>query len=160
MGRLRDSSIPRGTAEFRRNLIDTAGFAQFGVLQRWLQAFSDVAITISNIQGMDASGNPHRVRTDAAGFVATNPAVGTTLNVNQISVGTAATAIVQANTNRTQLVVTNIGAATVFLGGSGVTTATGQALLANATITLPTSAAVYGIVAAGTVAVTYAETAA
>lgn len=77
----------------------------------------------------------------------------------QVSVATTATLIIAANGVRQAVLITNTHAtATVFLGvGLGVTTATGHALTAGSSITLPVGSPVYGIVAASTATVTYVE---
>ena len=85
------------------------------------------------------------------------------LATNQISVATTSTLIVAARTGapgtgRVAVTILNSGAATVFYGVSGLTTANGSILPAGAAVTLNTTAAVYGIVATGTVTVSYTET--
>lgn len=74
--------------------------------------------------------------TDPALVVAVSPnnvvpvsLVGSTLNTNQILVGNTATLIIAANTNRKRLVLTNMGTTNVFIGGSTVTSTTGEMLL-------------------------------
>jgi hypothetical protein len=69
----------------------------------------------------------------------------------QVSVGATATQIVAARTGapgtgRANITLTNTGTATVFIGNSAaVTTATGAALVAGASLTLSTTAAIFGI---------------
>jgi len=70
----------------------------------------------------------------------------------QVSVTNAATQLVAARAGRQGVVVTNLGTTPVYLGGSGVTTATGAFLpgVAGASKTIPAATAVYGIVGTGT----------
>lgn len=77
----------------------------------------------------------------------------------QVTVATTATQIVAARTGRSSVTIVNDGTVDVFLGGSTVTTTTGELLagVKGQTLTLNTSAAVYGIVATGTETVTYVE---
>lgn len=83
-----------------------------------------------------------------------------------VSVGVAATLLIAAG-NRKAVIIRNIGTgggSTVYVGGSGVTTGTGMPLN-NGTgsskmgdvLTIEGSAAIYGIVAAGTQAVRVLE---
>ncbi len=93
-----------------------------------------------------------------------NPPVGAGgFATSQASVGTTAALIVAARTGvagtgRICAVLYNGGAATVYVGGSGVTTSTGQILLAGASMTISTTAAIYGITASGTNVVGVTET--
>lgn len=78
-------------------------------------------------------------------------AAGTTLATAEVSVTTTATVIAAANNGRQSLLIKNIGAATVYIGPSGVTTATGYPLDAGEVLELSgQTGAVYGRVAAGT----------
>jgi hypothetical protein len=79
-----------------------------------------------------------------------------TLATAQVSVGTTAALVIAGDTNaRTTVVVGNRGAASVFVGGSAVTTATGFEVKSatDAFVHLDPGEALYGIVASGTVAV-------
>jgi hypothetical protein len=78
---------------------------------------------------------------------------------NQVSVTTAATLIAAARSGRQSIVITLTAATVLYIGGSGVTTANGLyvAGVVGQTITLDTAAAVYGIVGAGTLTVSYLE---
>lgn len=82
---------------------------------------------------------------------------GGTINTGQVNVGTAATQIAAANGNRFSVVIYNNGTATVYVGTSGVTTGNGHALPAGQAISFKSTAAIYGIVGAGTQTVTYCE---
>ena len=78
---------------------------------------------------------------------------------SSVSVGVAATAFATSDAPRVRRVhLTNVGAATVYLGGSGVTTAQGFPLVANATLQLILDLdALFGIVTTGTVDVRVME---
>lgn len=71
----------------------------------------------------------------------------------QVSVGTTATVLVTGIKGSAELTIKNAGAASVFLGGSGVTTTTGLDLASGATVGLTVHESLYGIVATGTVTV-------
>lgn len=66
----------------------------------------------------------------------------------QVNVTTSATLLAAASLNRQNLIVSNHGSDTIFLGGSGVTISTGYALGAGGSIQLPSFSgnALYGIV--------------
>jgi hypothetical protein len=108
---------------------------------------------------VDASGNP------AGGGTTANPTFTQSQGSGnfapaQATVSTTATQIVAARSGRNAVTIINGGTVDVFIGGSGVTTTTG-ALLAGtkgASLTIPTGAAVYGIVATGTEPVSAFET--
>lgn len=79
-----------------------------------------------------------------------------TLVTGQVAVATTATLIIAGDPiARSAVVVGNRGAASVFVGGSGVTTATGFEVKAglDGYFHLDPGEALYGIVAAATVAV-------
>jgi hypothetical protein len=81
-------------------------------------------------------------------------------SVNQVTVGTSATQIVAARTGRLSVQVVNHGTTDVFLGTSnGVTTGNGILLpgTKGASVTLDLPGALWGIVAAGTQAVSFLE---
>ena len=66
---------------------------------------------------------------------------------NQVSVATTSTLIVAARTGRSSVTITNLGATDIFIGNTGVGLTTGTLLVGTkgAAITIPTSAAIYGI---------------
>lgn len=70
----------------------------------------------------------------------------------QVSVGTTATSVLAAGVGGGRVRVRNAGAASVFLGASGVTTAAGYELTTGSTVDLVLEAneTLYGIVATGT----------
>lgn len=85
---------------------------------------------------------------------------GSTYSTNQATVDTAADLIIAANTARKRVTIKNPSSsgATVYIGlTSGVTTSTGHILDAGDSITLNNTGAVYGIVAAGSVTLSYLE---
>jgi hypothetical protein len=77
----------------------------------------------------------------------------------QIPVGTSATKILDARPDRREAVLVNHGTTDVLIGGSNVTAANGVLLagIKGASITLRTTAAIYGIVAVDTQTVSAAE---
>ena len=79
----------------------------------------------------------------------------------RVSVATTATKLNAAGTDNVSgasILVRNRGAASVFLGASDVTTATGYELLADESLALDLNEDVYGICASGTVACHVLET--
>jgi hypothetical protein len=72
--------------------------------------------------------------------------------VSQVSVGSTATQLAAARAGRQGVVVTQLGATPVYLGGAAVTTSTGVYLpeIAGSTKTIPYVSAIYGIVSTGT----------
>lgn len=83
---------------------------------------------------------------------------GNNLGTGQSPVGISSSLIIAANTNRKSVTITNTSATTdMYLGVSGVTTATGALLPPVSTITLHTRAAVYGVSASGTITATAIE---
>lgn len=82
----------------------------------------------------------------------------------QVSVGVAATLIAAARTGptgtgRIAITIENIGTTDVFIGNANVTIATGMLLpgIKGGNLTIPTTAAVYGIVAVAAQTVTVLE---
>ena len=119
-----------------------------GVMEQWLQGIAtNLGQLLSDLVNGEVS-------------IVANPVNSSAFAAGQVSVGTGATVIKAANTDRKYMVIKNIGANPVFIGGSGVTTGTGYSLAVNATLTMQESvstAAVYGIVASGTETVSYLE---
>lgn len=78
---------------------------------------------------------------------------------SQVSVGASATQIVAARSNRRAVKITNLGTTDVFIGPSGVSTATGDLLVGTrgSWTILDTQAAVFGIVASGSQSVSVLE---
>lgn len=74
---------------------------------------------------------------------------------------TASTPLAAARAGRVAVTITNLGTVDIWLGATtGVTTTTGTLLpgTKGASVTIPTNAAVYGVVATGTQAVSVMET--
>lgn len=97
---------------------------------------------------------------DATNPLPVNPAESGAANfaTAQTSVANTATQIVAVNTTRRAVVITNPSTTvTVFIGGAAVTTSTGQELLPGNSISIPTTLAVYGIVASSTQTVSSLE---
>lgn len=90
----------------------------------------------------------------------TNGGTTSALTTGQVSVAATATLIVAARTSGGAVTIINGGTVDVFLGGATVTTTTGVLLpgTKGASVTLPTQAAIYGIVGTGTEPVSYAAT--
>lgn len=108
---------------------------------------------------VNADGTPR------AGNSSTNPsysrsAGSPTIATNQVTVAATATQIVPARTGRGAVTIVNSGATDIFLGVSGVSVTTGVLLsgVKGASMTIPTSAAVFGIAATGTQVVSFLET--
>ena len=86
------------------------------------------------------------------------------VNAGQSAVTTsAASALVPARTGalgtgRISTIVKNIGAIAIYIGNAGVTTGTGFLLNAGESVTWDTTAAVYGVTAAGSGLICYSET--
>lgn len=78
-------------------------------------------------------------------------AIGTTISAAAVSVTNAATLIAAADATRQSVIVQNLGAADIYLGGSGVTAAAGLKVASGAALAIDkTTAALYGITSAGT----------
>ena len=79
---------------------------------------------------------------------------------SQVSVAATATSLVAARSGgRNAVIITNMSTTPVFLGGSGVTAATGGYLagIVGAAKVLPYNGAIYGITATGTASVSVEE---
>jgi hypothetical protein len=81
----------------------------------------------------------------------------TAIVTGQVSIGTTGAQIVGARDTRRRIVLVNDGSADAFVGGAGVTTATGVRLAPGASMTLQTTAAVHAVTASGTTPVHYWE---
>ena len=89
----------------------------------------------------------------------TEPA-SNSFDTNQVSVANTETLIVAANPTRRAVIITNLGTTAVYLGNStGVTTGNGDLLpgIVGASVTIPTTAAIYGIAATGSQSVSFLE---
>lgn len=115
----------------------------------------------STIGGTAPDGSMYVTITDGAGNL--NASVGSnsaSVAGSQATVGTSATSVVAARATRNTVTIVNGGTTDVFLGPSGVTTTTGILLTGTkgASITIPTTAQIFGIVGAGTQVVSVLET--
>ncbi len=110
-------------------------------------------------QALGASSLPVVIASDQPAVPVTST-VPANLATAQASVGTTATPIVPVRTGRAAVTIENHGTTPVYIGASGVTATTGILLpgTVGASITIPTQAAVYGIVASGTQVVGALET--
>ena len=72
-------------------------------------------------------------------------------SVSQVLIGTTATLINAATPGTDSITIENMGTTDVYIGKSNVTTATGFLLPGSvgASITLPTTEAIYGVVGSG-----------
>lgn len=113
------------------------------------------------LNGVFDGTNWNMARGDTTGAYVVNKGSGS-LATNQQSVAATAggTLIVAARTGRSSVTIFQLGSTQVWLGVNGVTTTTGVPLIGTAgtAVTIPTSAAVYGIVATGSQTVAYLET--
>lgn len=77
----------------------------------------------------------------------------------QVSVAATSTSIAAARTGRVAITITQLGTTDVYVGVTGVTTATGSLLAGTrgTSMTIPTAAAVFGIAATGTDSVSVLE---
>lgn len=93
------------------------------------------------------------------GLVTTGIAANS-LATAQATVGTSATQIVAARGSRVAVTIVNSGTTDVFVGAAGVTATTGILLpgTKGASITIPTNAAIFGVVGTGTQVVSALET--
>lgn len=110
------------------------------------------------VAGSDGA-NARALLTDASGRLQVTQSPSS-LAAAQVSVGAAATQLAAVRAGRTAITIINHGTTDVFIGGSGVTAATGV-LLAGAkgqALVLDGAAAVYAIVASGSQTVSVAET--
>lgn len=83
------------------------------------------------------------------------------IGTNQVSVGASATQIIAARVDRNTVTIVNHGSVDVYLGiDNTVTTSTGVLLpgVKGASISLPVTTPVWGIVGAGSQTVSYLET--
>lgn len=116
-----------------------------------------VAAYLAN--GLGTPGNPLSISASPL-----NPVGSASIAMAQASVAATASMIVAqragaAGTGRVAVTLYNAGAATVYLGAStGVTTSNGMPLPAGASITLDTTAAIYGVAASGTQTLGVTET--
>ena len=108
---------------------------------------------------VDQSGNPVGAGTSGSPSVETSQG-NASLATAQVSVATTNTQIAAARATRNSITVTNTGTTAVYVGNTGVTTSTGMLLpgVVGASITIPTTAALFGVVGTGTQTVAVLET--
>lgn len=112
----------------------------------------DGSVTVSGTVSINQTGTANDVD------VATITGTGSIAN-NQVSVTTTSGAVVAARSGRRSLLIVNHGTTDVYLGTGTVTTSNGILLTGTkgASISIPTAAAVNGIVGSGTQTVSYIE---
>ena len=120
---------------------------------------SNTPTTAITVGANNPSGKLEPLQVDAnSNLIVSGIGYATINSTGQVSVTTGATQIIGSNTSRGGLLITNpASSVVVFIGGSGVTSTTGQELLAGNSISLPDVAAVYGIVATGSQTVSFIE---
>jgi len=98
---------------------------------------------------------------DTSNPLAVNPAESGAANFspNQVALNSStATQLVSVRSSRRGVLITNNDASiTVYIGGASVSTSNGHKLVAGASISIPTTAAVYGISASATPSVSVSE---
>lgn len=112
-------------------------------------------IVDDNRQQVGIASNPMHTTGTSSG-----PAPGSTgIETGQVTLGTTLTQIVPARAGRVSLVVVAGGTVDAFVGGADLTTSNGVLLpgVRGAALTLDTQAAVNGIVASGSQAVSFVE---
>jgi hypothetical protein len=101
--------------------------------------------SITNDVSIDDGGNTITID----GTVGVTDATPTTLANNQVAIDTTADLILAGSASTRSVLIKNIGAQSVYIGTSAVTSANGYKLAANAAVGIDTEAAIYGICAAG-----------
>ena len=112
------------------------------------------AIIVDPTTGLPAPTGSAATPLSVAGAASSNYAP------SQVSVAATATSLIAARSGgRNAVIITNMSTTPVFLGGSGVTAATGGYLagIVGATKVLPYNGAIYGITATGTASVSVEE---
>jgi len=81
------------------------------------------------------------------------------LGTNQVTVNATVTPIVTPRSTRRGVIIQNTGSTQVYLGGPSVSTTLGYPLpgTAGASVYIPTTAAIFGIVSSGSQAVAWLE---
>jgi hypothetical protein len=121
------------------------------------------AITAAGTTTLSISGGSGMCSGVPVAGGSSKPVGPASIATSQASISTSAATIVAARTGvtgigRVSVTLYNSGSTVVYFGASGVTTATGQVLIAGASVTLDTTAAIYGITASGTDVVSVTET--
>lgn len=131
-----------------------------GLGAKFTQLFNTVRIkngaTPQTIELYIGQGDIDDSRLSVSGGIPTAGNAGATYGA--VSVGTTATVIRTANTNRASCLVQNLGSAPMYLGtDASVTTANGLEVGAGSSATLTFQSAIYGIVASGSNDVRFIE---
>jgi len=172
-------ALPTGAATAANQVSEISGLANIAAHQQDGSQKSQVSLTVAGTgqiwSGISLGGGSYAGQIDISSIAGTPVSGGGPLPVEevgaaafaatQVSVGNTATLILAARTGapgtgRLAATVTNIGTIDVYVGGGGVTTGTGQLLpgVKGASLTIPTTAAIYGVVATGTQTVCALET--
>lgn len=88
----------------------------------------------------------------------TQPGAANQATGQQALTTTAAQVVAARSTRRNVLIVNTSTTITVYVGNTGVTSATGVPILPNASITIPSVTAQFAVAASGTPTVAYFET--
>lgn len=113
--------------------------------------------TIQDVVLCDTSGNAYTASGGGGGGGSNLGAVAWS-TPGAINLGTASTQLAAARsgvsgTGRVQIIISNQGTDTIYIGPGAVSSATGFPIAAGTSVTLPTQGAVFGIAATGTQAV-------
>lgn len=90
------------------------------------------------------------VKCDSASNLMARQSAANTWSISRVTVGTSQTQIGTGSNTRWKLVITNIGANTIYVGKTGVTTATGIPVPINTSREIMYAGTIYAIVAAAT----------
>lgn len=131
-------NLPAGQISYPTNSTGTAGYITMNGL--YVYNGSDMSVVRGNNQGMNV-----------------NAIGGAAIATGQVSVGTSPTLIVAARPGRQEVTVTPTASTVFYVGATGVTTTTGLYVPAGQSVTIKTGAAVYGVVASGTLLVSEIE---
>lgn len=108
----------------------------------------------------DRSG-PYAIGADGVRRLRGGPQQGAAnIATSQVTANATATQLAAQRTGRGAITIMNLGTTPVYLGAAGVTASTGILLpgTAGASVTIPTSAAVFGVASTGTQGVAVLET--
>lgn len=113
----------------------------------------------SALMGVTDGTNQRAARGLADGTLAVAEQGPATAAYAQVSIPTTVggTLIKASNATRRSIVITNDGTQLIYVGANGLAAATGKSLVAGASITLTSQAAIYGLSSSGTQNVSYAE---
>ncbi len=133
----------------------------------WSTASIGADVSIGYVQGpggyynpADRSG-PYAIGADGVVRLRAGQSMGSSnLATSQVTANSTATQLAAARPTRGAITVQNLGTTPVYVGPAGVTAANGLLLpgVVGATVTIPTTAAVFGIASTGTQPVAVLET--